>query len=136
MSLKKTICKVFLVSSLSSQLENDGGKLLGMARGVEAPTFPQFIQVGSEKMPFLRKNTSIPIRGVFVEYDFSRFIGGYSEWMFIPFDILVFALGACLKERLSNSFYKSSSLCCRRTYIQLLHIYILVPALGGAWKVE
>ena len=56
--------------------------------------------------------------------------------MFIPFDILVFALGACLKERLSNSFYKSSSLCCRRTNTQLLHIYILVPALGGAWKVE
>ena len=47
---KKTICKAFLVNSLSSQLENDGGKLLGMARGVEAPTFPQFIQVGNEKM--------------------------------------------------------------------------------------
>ena len=27
------------------QLENDGGKLLGMTRGVEAPTFPQFVQV-------------------------------------------------------------------------------------------
>ena len=60
---KKTICKVFLVNSLSSQLENDGGKLLGMARGVEAPTFPQFIQVGNEKMPFLRNNTSTPIQG-------------------------------------------------------------------------
>ena len=60
---KKTICKVFLVNSLSSQLENDGGKLLGMARGVEAPTFPQFIQVGNEKMLFLRNNTSIPIQG-------------------------------------------------------------------------
>ena len=47
---KKKICKVFLENSLSSQLENDGGKLLGMARGVEAPTFPQFIQVGNEKM--------------------------------------------------------------------------------------
>ena len=56
--------------------------------------------------------------------------------MLIPFDILVIALGACSKERLSNSFYKSSSLCCRRTNIQLLHIYISVPALGGAWKVE
>ena len=56
--------------------------------------------------------------------------------MLIPFDILVIALGACSKERLSNSFYKSSSLCCRRTNTQLLHIYILVPALGGAWKVE
>ena len=30
------------------QLENDGGKLLGMARGVEAPTFPQFVQVGKK----------------------------------------------------------------------------------------
>ena len=60
---KKKICKVFLENSLSSQLENDGGKLLGMARGVEAPTFPQFIQVGNEKMPFLRNNTSIPIQG-------------------------------------------------------------------------
>ena len=27
------------------QLENEGGKLLGMTRGVEAPTFPQFVQV-------------------------------------------------------------------------------------------
>jgi len=26
------------------KLENDGGKLLGMTRGVEAPTFPQFVQ--------------------------------------------------------------------------------------------
>ena len=58
---KKTICEVFLVNSLSPQLENDGGKLLGMARGVEAPTFPQFIQVGNEKMNFLGNNTSIPI---------------------------------------------------------------------------
>ena len=56
--------------------------------------------------------------------------------MLIPFDILVIALGACSKERLSNSFYKSYSLCCRRTNIHLFHIYILVPALGGAWKVE
>ena len=61
---KKKICKVFLENSLSSQLENDGGKLLGMARGVEAPTFPQFIQVGNEKMPFLGNNTSIPIQPI------------------------------------------------------------------------
>ena len=60
---KSKICKVFLENSLSSQLENDGGKLLGMARGVEAPTFPQFIQVGNEKMPFLGNNTSMPIQG-------------------------------------------------------------------------
>ena len=88
------------------------------------------------KNAFSGKQYKYADSGVFVEYDFSRFIGGYSGWMFIPFDILVFALGACSKERLSNSFYKSSSLCCRRTNTQLLHIYILVPALGGAWKVE
>ena len=108
-----------------------------MARGVEAPTFPQFIQVGKEKMPFLGKNISTPIQGslsIMILAALLEFT--VSEWMLIPFDILVFAFRACSKERLSNSFYKSSSLCCRRANIQLLHIYILVPALGGAWKVE
>ena len=56
------------------------------------------------KNAFSGKQYKYTDSGVFVEYDFSRFIGGYSEWMFIPFDILVFALGACSKERLSNSF--------------------------------
>ena len=98
--------------------------------------FPSVYPGRKWKNAFSGKQYKYADSGVFVKYDFSRFIGGYSEWMLIPFDILVIALGACSKERLSNSFYKSYSLCCRRTNIHLFHIYILVPALGGAWKVE
>ena len=60
--------------------EGDGGVAGGVQRlpFLEAPTCPLFIQVGKEKNAFSGKKYKYTDSGVFVDYDFSRFIGVYS----------------------------------------------------------
>ena len=87
-------------------------------------------------MPFLGNNTSMPIQGSLSNMILAALLEVTVNGCLSHLTFLYLPWEPVLRKDCRIHFKNLPVYVAEELNIQLLHIYISVPALGGAWKVE